>query len=330
MYNFLLNFSSQSIFQEDEYAILIVVFAAISITIIMFFPKLYPGIKDFLKNLSLHNIDDSEQITDYTIDEFLDSLGYSYDEYQDIFFSKLNAWQREMGYCRLYDEAAAPLSMIIDCEPIYFEYDNKKWLIEFWKGQYGMTTGCEVGVYVSNGPDLNTDFFNGTFYESVEDEDLLNMSLVLEKNGEVLFERNDLHWWLTGFKLGEFSYPHELTVYLKIRFNKKLMRDEFIKGLKRTGYLDEEIFVVRNSVRLIFDRPKTTQPFTRNEITDSIMQINNKELCDKYEYITKDYDNFPDKINAVRKLNPDLFEEILMIGKSKSLFKSFFDIEKYL
>ena len=35
----------------------------------------------------------------------------------DIFYSLNDCWQRDFGYCRLYDEACAPLAMIIDCEP---------------------------------------------------------------------------------------------------------------------------------------------------------------------------------------------------------------------
>ena len=57
--------------------------------------------------------------------EKIDLAGYHYDPYQDIFYTKIDAWQREMGYFRLYDEAAAPLNMIIDCEPIYINYGAK-------------------------------------------------------------------------------------------------------------------------------------------------------------------------------------------------------------
>lgn len=60
------------------------------------------------------------------LNNLLKPYGYSYNAKQDIFISNIDAWQREMGYCRLYDEAAAPMSMIIDCEPIYFDYDNKR------------------------------------------------------------------------------------------------------------------------------------------------------------------------------------------------------------
>ena len=69
--------------------------------------------------------------------------------------------------------------MIIDCEPINFEYNGKKWLIEFWKGQYDLTTGCEIGVYKAVGPDLDMQgFFNGTFYNCVSDEERLQMEFI--------------------------------------------------------------------------------------------------------------------------------------------------------
>jgi len=103
----------------------------------------------------------------------------------------------------LYDEAAAPLGMIVDCEPIHFEYKGKRWLIQFWKG-----------VYATDKPDINIPgLFKGTFYNSIKDDEFLWMSFTLKKNGKVLFERGDRHWWLTGFKLGEFSQPWELTMF---------------------------------------------------------------------------------------------------------------------
>jgi hypothetical protein len=82
-----------------------------------------------------------------TVDEAVVAAGYEYDAGQDMFYSIMNPWQRKYGYCKIYDEAAAPLGMIIDCEPVHFEYQGRKWLIEFWKGQYDLTTGCEIGIY---------------------------------------------------------------------------------------------------------------------------------------------------------------------------------------
>ena len=42
---------------------------------------------------------------------------------------------------------APRFQMVTQFEPIYFDYDGKTWLIEFWKGQYGINTGAEIGIY---------------------------------------------------------------------------------------------------------------------------------------------------------------------------------------
>ena len=119
----------------DTNQIYLILIAVISISLIMikvFFPEFFSRLFKLLKRYSAE-IMLNEGIHDDSLDEILNNLGYSYDYFQDIFYSDINAWQREMGYTRLYDEAAAPMSMIIDCEPIYFEYDNRQWLVEFWK-----------------------------------------------------------------------------------------------------------------------------------------------------------------------------------------------------
>jgi hypothetical protein len=266
-----------------------------------------------------------------TLDESLEVAGYAYDPTQDIFFSILNPWQRTFGYCYLYDEAAAPMGMIIDCEPIYFEYEGKKWLIEFWKGQYDLTTGCEVGVYTSEGPDLNIPgIFNGTFYECASFKDLLQISYSLKKNGKRLFIRKGRHWWLTGFRLGEFSEPAELTMYINITLKDRNMRNVFVKGLKNAGYLDNEIAVFRNSVSLIFKKPRTPQPHTRTKATDAIIQRKNKLLCEQYQEITQGYPTIKDKLKAIQEKAPDFYVHITRLGKPIQLFGIFKKISKYL
>ena len=62
----------------------------------------------------------------YTLNEFLKGLlWFGYDPHQDVFYTIIDPWQRKMGYTRLYDEAAVLSFMVLDSEPIYFEYDNK-------------------------------------------------------------------------------------------------------------------------------------------------------------------------------------------------------------
>jgi len=260
-------------------------------------------------------------IVDDELDESIEAAGYSYDPKQDMFYSNIDAWQRNMGYCKLYDEAAAPLGMIIDCEPIYFVYNGKRWLIEFWKGQYGVGTGCEIGVYATDEPDLNIPgVFKGPFYHCISSKDYLVMSFSLKKNNKILFTREYKHWWLACFKLGEFSEPSELVVNLAITLKDKRMLNAFVKSLNNVGYSNEKITINENTVALEFNRPLTPQPSTRTPKTDWIIQRKNQLLCYRYQEITGPYDNMSDKIKAIKKEEPQLYENIINIGKTKKLF----------
>ncbi|MGI6449679.1 MAG: DUF4474 domain-containing protein [Desulfitobacteriia bacterium] len=263
---------------------------------------------------------------DEELDKIIALAGYAYDPTQDIFYSTMNPWQRNVGYCRLYDEAAAPLGMIMDCEPVYFEYDNREWMISFWKGQYDMVTGGEIGIY-TNGKCLNIPgFFRGNFYQAVSDNELLQMSYTLKKNGQVLFNREDKHWWLTGFKLGEFSEPSELTMDIRLTFDNLAMRDAFLKGLRKAGYKDKKFTVDGKTVSFTFAKPHTRQPFTRTKETDKIIQKKNKLLCELYQEITAARTTAPEKIKILKKQAPDLYEKVLKIGKDKKTYEVFYVI----
>ena len=100
------------------------------------------------------------------------AAGFIYNSEKNVFYSAKNAWQKNFGYCHLYDVCAPILHMIIDTEPVKFYYNKRNWLIVFWKGQYGITTGGEVGVYSTNQQKINKK----TIYMPSDDE-LLDMML---------------------------------------------------------------------------------------------------------------------------------------------------------
>ncbi len=265
------------------------------------------------------------------LNQELKPFGFAYEEYQDIFYSLMYPWQRDLGYCRLYDEASAALSMIIDCEPITFEYNGRKWLIEFWKGQYGMNTGGELGVYYTSGPSLNIPgIFNGTFYRCVKDEDRINMSFALRKNGNLLFTRSAYHWWLTGFKLGEFSKPSELTMDIVLELLDRRMAYTFINALIKAGYKENEYSVQGKKVYIHYDKPHTQQPVTRTAFTDFIMQRNNETFCNAYNSLTSDYTDTVDKLEVVRKESPDMYRQILSLGKPREVYEAYGSIRGHL
>ncbi|NLJ97304.1 MAG: DUF4474 domain-containing protein [Clostridiales bacterium] len=262
----------------------------------------------------------------------LNPFGFAYDINQDIFYSVMDGWQRKFGYCRLYDEGCAPFSMIIDCEPIYFNYGGMKWLIEFWKGQYGMTTGGEVGIYYTNGPSLNIPgVFNGTFYHCVKDKDRINMYIAFKKNGEIMFTRNEYHWWLTGFMLAEFSHPSELTMDIILELYNRNMAEAFVGGLIEAGYNESEYHINGNKVYIQFDKPHTKQPISRNALTEYLMQRNNQSFCNAYNYLTAEYSNTLDKLAFVKRDSPYMYDQIVHMGKPQEVFeKSYNKIQGYI
>lgn len=256
------------------------------------------------------------------LDKVIEAAGYSYDPKQDIFYSTLDPWQRDIGYCRLYDELAAPMGMIIDCEPIYFDYCEKRWMIGFWKGQYDLVTGAEIGIY-TKAFDLNIlGLFRGTYYECVSNTDLLKMSYTLKKNGNPLFTREGEHWWLTGFKLGEFSDPAELTMDITITLHDINMRDAFVNGLWNAGYPLDEFTRNGATVSFKFDSPHTPPPFTRIPTTDRIIQRKNELLCSRFQEITGSSNNIQDKVKAIEQQAPEMYAKIIKAGKSKQFYET--------
>ena len=256
------------------------------------------------------------------LNKAIEFTGFAYDSSQDIFYSLLNAWQRDFGYCRFYDEAAAALSMIIDCEPIYFDYGGRRWLIEFWKGQYGMTTGGEVGVYYSEDGEDSLPDWNGRHYKCLPDSELIDMYHTLYKNGRPLYTRQGRHWWLTGFVLGEFSEPEELVMVARITFHSIGMRDAFLQALQKAGYRPHQYRVKGLSVAVQFDKPHTPQPLTRNKVTDAMTQKRNRDLCELYRKITGPYNTMVEKMNALRREDEKLFNQAINLGKQRELFFS--------
>lgn len=274
---------------------------------------------------------ESEEIDMDELGETIEFTGFVYDLEQDIFYSEMDAWQRNFGYCRLYDEAAAIMGMIVDCEPIHFDYNGKKWLIEFWKGQYDLTTGCEIGVYSIEEPTFGKPgFFNGTFYNSVSDANMLPISYALKKNDKTLLIRADKHWWLTGFKLGEFSQPDELKMEINISLKDFTMLNAFVNGLYKAGYSAEEINQNGLTVSFLFDKPKTPQPFTRTIVTDWFIQKKNKYLCTKYQDITGTSNTMPEKLKAIQQKAPRMYGKIINIGKTKELYQKYQRLNNYL
>lgn len=272
---------------------------------------------------------DEEKIKE--LNNALEAYGFFYDVNNDIISSLMNPWQRKMGYCRLYDELAPSLNMVIDSEPIYFYYDKRRWLIEFWKGQYGMTTGGEVGIYVTDKDDVDIPgVFSGPLFESVTDEELLNMSFDIKKDEKKLFRRDEYHWWLTGFDVGVFSQPRDLLMDIQLVFPKSKMKKAFLNGLRNAGYEDSDYKVVNKVVYINFDKPKSNQARENFKRALPFIQLTNKTYCSLYNWLTKDFERTLDKIYLLCVNYPILFKIIAGDKRAKRLEAAYEVIHSYL
>lgn len=260
----------------------------------------------------------------------LEETGFAYELKGDYFYSLMDCWQRETGYCRLYDEAAPLFNMIMDCEPVTFFYAGKRWLIELWKGQYGITTGAEIGVYHTAREDMDTDKFKGTFYEAIQDNEMLKMSFVLRRNGKKILQRSAVHWWLTGFKLGLFSETDALTMDAKITFPTVEMRNAFTAALKELGYSRREFSTRQRTVSIHYTAPHSPQPESRNRASESIVQQTNSSNCKLYNFATGKYSDTLDKLEYVKAMMPELYTIFVKSLYARGIYEAFGWIKDWL
>lgn len=147
-------------------------------------------------------------------------LGYLYDPSGKYFYTADDPWQRNVGYNAAFD-VIAPITLInFDTARLNFEYGNKDWLIQVWKGQYGLIFyGAELGVYTKS-KDRGVKH-----YDCASDSEMLKMSFTFNEfiNGrwQQRFTRPyGYYWWCTGFlpgnKKGNFD-----TILLNVRITAK-------------------------------------------------------------------------------------------------------------
>lgn len=260
----------------------------------------------------------------------LEETGFAYELKGDYFYSLMDCWQRKVGYCHLYDEAAPLFNMIMDCEPVTFSYAGKRWLIELWKGQYGITTGAEIGIYHTEQNDIDSDKFKGTFYENISDNERMKMSFVLRRNKKVILKRNSVHWWLTGFKLGMFSETSQLTMDAKITFPDRGMRNAFVESLTKLGYHRKEYSVSRNTVSIHYTTPHFPQTESRSKIREALVQKTNRNNCRLYEFTTGKYSDTLDKLEYLKAMAPELYQIFIDSLYARGVYEAFDWIQDWL
>jgi hypothetical protein len=257
------------------------------------------------------------------------AAGFAYFPDKDIIGSTLNNVQRMGRYCWAYDEAAPAISSVIDCEPVYFHYGDYEWMLELWKGQYGIETGCEAGIYYRKWgkPVSPEEKISGKIYQCADDEHMLNMTFSLQKNGEELFARDwTKHWWLTGFRWGVFSNPEELQMMFAVQFPTHEMQQAFLYGGEDLSDKGEDVPVYGlaargyeftepddTTVRFCYAAPSVRQPAVREKMRNMIQTVN-AGLVNEYDQIRSKYHidcNDPNVISDTLLENAGIVEKEL-------------------
>lgn len=158
--------------------------------------------------------------------QILTTAGFAYDAEQDIYYTPLYPWQRYFGFNVVYDIAAPRTGMIYDTQRIKFDYGDKSWMLQIWKGQYGITAGGEIGFY-------NRPIERGFHYDCVTDEEMLTMKMDFYNMDELVFTRGpEKHWWLTGFKIFNVGVPMLIDLDITIDFEDHEMANAFLIALR--------------------------------------------------------------------------------------------------
>lgn len=194
------------------------------------------------------------------LNEIIKPFGYQYLPCEDIFLSTFDAWQRKFGYTHHYNCIAPYLNMVFDAEEVYFDYDNRTWLIEFWKGQYGINTGAEIGIYHADSI-IPKEQRNRQLFHTVDDEAIPVFSMKLKReicyNSQTIADCSMPHWWLAAFRMGRFSYPDDLSVEFCITFPQCDMMYAFADALIKLGYNKCSIKICASCICFSYKTPMT-------------------------------------------------------------------------
>jgi hypothetical protein len=200
-------------------------------------------------------------------------FGFKYSTKDKVFITAEDAWQRNFGFEVTYDTVSGLGAISYDTTRIYFTYGGLEWMVQLWKGQYGLVfIGSEVGVY--HRPEGSSA---STYYQCATDTNKLNMSMNVYRREssssntfKFLFKRSPATtWWLTGFTPGTLQagtyvvdedHTKNLKVEVTINFKDAEMAQAFMAGLKNVTTIEH-------------NSPSRSRNFTFTELTPAAYLI---------------------------------------------------------
>lgn len=160
--------------------------------------------------------------------------GYQYDTKGNYYYTSSDPWQRALGYHEIFDVGAGLVTIYMDTMRCKFDYKDQNWMIQFWKGQYGLVfVGHEIGVYTKPKTRPNDH------YDAASNEDALYMELTGYRDGKEIYHRDyGKYWWCTGFvpgTLDNLTDRSELSLKCRITMKDYDMLLGFCDALKSNG-----------------------------------------------------------------------------------------------
>lgn len=255
------------------------------------------------------------------LNEIIHPLGYHYLLCQDIFLSTMDAWQREFGYTRSYDCIAPYLNMVFDSEPVYFDYDGRTWMIELWKGQYGINTGAEIGIYCAD-KIIPIQKRSTEYFHTVPDEEIpvfsMNLYRTTKTEEQMIASVSMPHWWLAAFCMGCFSRPEYLQTEICIRFREHDMMLAFAEALMEMGYHCCSLQMHDSCICFSYCNPHAPVPCGFfNRWIRCIIQWKNRIVCRLYRIVTRPFHCTLDRLLYLYFYLPVIFRHCLRLRRCK-------------
>jgi len=257
----------------------------------------------------------------FRLNSLISPFGYFYNPFRDSYHTTLDAWQKEFGYTKLYDTIAPHFNMIFDFIPIYFDYDRKTWLIEIWKGQYGINIGAEIGIYNTDRI-LDKKEYGTEIFKPVEDDQLFPLCLNLYYKDEKLSSICQAHWWLTAFKMGRFSNLKNICTEIHITFPTPAMLYAFTEALTNNPFAPKKIYEKGLAVEFSFDYCTTCKTNILRKALISYTQWKNHLFCQLFNWVTKPFSISMDQILYLYEYAPFVFRKLFTIHSIKQYKKS--------
>ena len=248
------------------------------------------------------------------LEELAEPFGYVYHCYCGFFSSTVDAWQKAAGYSWFYDYMAPRFQMVFDALPVYFDYRGRTWLIEFWKGQYGINTGAEIGIYHADRLLTRAEYQTAHFQAS-DGNEMLPCSLELhEENGDYV-QLSERHWWLTAFVPGVFSHPSRLCLKVAVSFADRQMLQAFYRGLCEAGYPAEMITVQNLCLSFTFHRPLPEHYGLLTRFHRWFSQCLNRINCRLFVWVTRPFECTEDRVLFLYYYLPFCFRRLMRLRR---------------